>query len=619
MEIEEEESIVETPSNGPLVPSTKSKQPCLARQGSASCVIDNSCVLIFGGEDDAGCYKDCWKFDVVTETFEFLGNGPSDFSERSYHTVTYMGNGLVWIIGGTKKNVVSVSSRMVQKIVGDVWMFDIKQHTYKPAVLEGDVDALIRTSHGACVHPLSDSKILIFGGYSYSEGFKKGQWMNDVVEVDTRSMVCRRLDAGNPPTPRGYMSFTRVDKVCVSLFGRSSGRVAQLVPSSKCIAVYDPSVNAWKEECGRGQVPDARCNHRVSVDGDTIFVFGGKLDRSKGSQEVPVVSVLSYVKRHKAYRWSSVLVAREGAGAADGITDRYSHVQEIVDGKLYVMGGYSEKMLVGDWGVMTISQKKRRNQQRRFDIHGVPKRLCDPSQMVSRISESHEVLESIEKRRNVHHIDLEKELQITDDKWKEASRECGFWKQVAEEEREKFNKVSGLLVDKEQECDGLMSAVNSFMTVVTETFGQGVTLSHGLEYIRQQIRAQQATSSELRRLRYELEQSKQEKEEMQDKFKAVLDERAKQCKDVGQAYKELERKMEGKVQELEKQLELIRTDLSSKMNEINNLEDERSHLASTCHDLEQRVHQLRAEVSSRQDDYTRLMEKMNKVKSMLIE
>jgi hypothetical protein len=606
---------VETPSD-PLVPSTKSKHHCLARQGSASCVIDDSFVLIFGGEDDAGCYKDCWKFEVATETFEFLGNGPSDFSERSYHTVTDMGNGVVWIIGGTKKKVMSSSSRVVQKIVADVWMYDIKQKVYRLAVLEGDVDALMRTSHGACVHPLSDSKILIFGGYSYSEGFKKGQWMNDIVEVDTCAMVCRRLEAGNPPTPRGYMSFTRFGKVCISLFGRSSGRVAQLVPSSKCIAVYDPAENAWKEECGRGQAPDARCNHRVSVHGDSIFMFGGKLDRSKGSQEVPVVSVLSYVKRYKAFQWSPVLVSR---GAADGITDRYSHVQEIVNGNLYVMGGYSEKMLVGDWGVMTISKKRQRNHQHCFDIHGIPKRLCDPSQTVSRISDSHEVLESIEKRQKVHHLDLKKELQITDDKWKNASRECAFWKQVAEEEREKFNKASELLVNKEKEFDGLKSVVNSFMAVVTETCGQGVSLSHGLEYVRQQIHAQQATSSELRRLKYELEQSKMEKEEMQDKFKAVLDERAKQCKEVGEAYKDLERKMEGKVQELEKKLALINTDLRSKMNEINNLEDERSHLASTCHDLEQRVHQLQADVSSRQEDYTRLMEKMNKVKSMLIE
>ena len=72
----------------------------------------------------------------------------------SYHSATLIG-GKVWLVSGGD----------AETVFGDCIVFDPEACTYERPSLRGDLGLLMRTAHGACVHPQRPECLLLFGGY----------------------------------------------------------------------------------------------------------------------------------------------------------------------------------------------------------------------------------------------------------------------------------------------------------------------------------------------------------------------------------------------------------------------------------------------------------------------
>lgn len=250
----------------------KRKTSSRGRQASeaSECVL-----LLFGGERGKKpalqLFSDVWMFDPETLDCSYLGKAPASFTKRSYFTATYI-DGVVWLVGGkTDDDIVS----------GDtVWLYDVREASWDQMAIEGDQGGRLtrRTAHGACVSPWDDRTIVIFGGYSVRE--QRGEWMSDVLEIDTRVDTSH---TGRSPHisfekqydekfARAYMTIDAVDGVCVALFGRKGGKTVR----DPCL-VYDKKRELKVIKVSSNVVP--RYNHRTSVCADGLLIAcGGDFD-----------------------------------------------------------------------------------------------------------------------------------------------------------------------------------------------------------------------------------------------------------------------------------------------------------------------------------------------------
>jgi hypothetical protein len=69
-------------------------------------------------------------------------------------------------------------------------------------------------------------------------------YLNDIVEVNTRTGVVRRLaPAGAPPDPRAYHALAAAGSCCLVLAGRAGS--SRLVKGRQLVAAYDAAANKW--------------------------------------------------------------------------------------------------------------------------------------------------------------------------------------------------------------------------------------------------------------------------------------------------------------------------------------------------------------------------------------
>ena len=620
------------------------------RRGCASCVVKNNdtsenVVLIFGGEDDSRCFRDCWVFEPRSEMLQYLGEAPDTFTPRSYHSATYI-DGVVWIIGGMNK----FSRDPMEQIVADsVWCYDVERRTYVhiPCVSQ---HLMIRTAHGSCVMPRCTTKILIFGGYTYQKdlqvcnndrksdrrvGNSIGEWKNDLVELDTVSKVCSLVETRHPPPPRGYMTFDAIGDVCVSLFGRSKRR---LVPES--IAIYDPLKSEWVNSVQQyGSVPALRHSHRVSkFQENALIVYGGSLEREscKRRTEREIVSILTYHKEHKGFSWHCL--------PFDGNhRHRFSHIQAFLNNSLHIIGGYStdgglreypsnvgrimlespEEDMIQDldtctWLITSVyfapAQVEQESSQ---DLHSVENTfqldesvIPETNETVVSETEEHQLRKrratpcaSLQGRSNGQCINLEQELKISDRKWKNASKECSFWKLLAEEERGKYENASSMLLEKEEEQAHLQSLVRE---------------------LRIQVKAMESeiriSRIELKDMATELEVTKEtmkrEREYTYQELKTKLDERAEQCRQMGEAYKKLQDDTENTVSTLRREKQLIQIDFENLKRQNDSLLVDYTESLKKNEQLEQAVTSLEEKQRSREAHYRQLMQQFEAFTNM---
>ncbi len=618
------------------------------RRGCASCLIKDTTtiseyvVLIFGGEDDSRCYRDCWVFEPTRETLTFLATAPDTFTPRSYHSATYM-HGMVWLVGGMNKFLKDPKEQIV---ADSVWCFDVSRKVFVHAPCESQ-HLLIRTAHGACVMPGCSTTILIFGGYAYQNnshpsstgnGTKEkppgkntmGEWTSDLLELDTVAKACCLQETMHQPSPRGYMTFDAIGDVCVALFGRSRRR---LVPS---ISMYDPSKGEWVNSVPQeGRIPALRHSHRVSkFQHNSLLIYGGSLERDSDLNRgrLEVVSILTYHNEHRGFSWESV--------SFDGEHNRrFSHVQAFLNNSLHIIGGYStqggsrqypsnigrivfetpdEDMMhddiIQDLETCTClitnmyfapAQIDHNLSQ---DLHSLERTLQleesivpETNETVVSESEEHQLKKrrqsvSLQRKNSNHFINLEEELKISDTKWKDASKECSFWKLLAEEEREKYEHASMMLLEKEEEHTQMEGLVRE---------------------LRVQIKAME---SELRVSKVEAKDAvtnlkdikdvmRKEREQTYQELKTKLDERADQCKQIGEAYQKLQSDTEKTIASLRMDNKLLQVDLETAKRQHDTLLAEYQESLRRNEELEQSLTKLEARERRKSTQYAQLLER----------
>lgn len=515
------------------------------------------------------------------------------------------------------------------------------------ACCSGETDALSRTGHGACVKPKNGDTIVIFGGYSVTPGRRRGgTWRNDIVELDVCTRTCRSVNARNPPTPRAHMTFHRVGNFCISIFGRSGAKT--LISKHKCLAVYDPSTQTWlNETSGKGDVPTARYSHVSSVLGSNIIVFGGVLDKADSGGNTGTVSVLHVDQKKKCFSW-----LKGGSKREECIHHRVGHVQNIIDDTLYIMGGFYQhsyhvdviilKFFIGETSFNCV--------------------MCDSGISISEsaISETEDPISCSKdtakrQRRTLDALHwemnglsslrterapkgsvayLEKELAISDMKWKEAKEESLNWKKLAEEERDKSDRFADKLVHVEHKyltlskslsmlaeffqlgaLDSCYDSIGGFITQQIADYERIQKESKGqLAALREQVQQYQKNQEQLEG---NLAQCRKDSENLESTYKGLLEKSANDMKLLMSRYNQDTSKGKSELKNLRNQIDVLNTDLDMRASYCTDLEKSCTELRTKCTELESTLHDLKVQMRAKEEDSEKLQKKLTAIKQAI--
>ena len=130
------------------------------------------------------------------------------------------------------------------------------------------------------------------------------------------------------PTARKYFAAVAVAGKVYAIGGTSTKEVF-----CDAVEAYDPLSNAWTRVAS---LPEARSCHTAAVVDGKIYVVGGDIDDAEG-EEVTTDRVAVY--EPVADSWQQLAAMP---------TARNSHAAAVVDGKIYVSGGYTKSGVLSD-------------------------------------------------------------------------------------------------------------------------------------------------------------------------------------------------------------------------------------------------------------------------------
>lgn len=145
-----------------------------ARQYHTAVIIGTD-MLIFGGQASAPFLNDLWKFNILTQQWLQLSDGPPG---RIVHTAVAIGSDM-FIFGGRGPG---------SQIYGDTWKYNLPSNTWTQMNISSGPGA--RQSNAAAA---IDGNMLIFGGYN-------GAKLNDLWDVYLKPVTLQLSDALSPTT-----------------------------------------------------------------------------------------------------------------------------------------------------------------------------------------------------------------------------------------------------------------------------------------------------------------------------------------------------------------------------------------------------------------------------------
>lgn len=163
-------------------------------------------------------------------------------------------------------------------------------------------------------------EIYFIGGFDHRENLGGGAPALSTVDVyDTQTNTWHK--AADMPTPR-ISARAAVFSNEIYVFG---GRKEMHGEYTKIVEMYDPRTDTWVK---RRDMPTLRVNFTTAVVDGKIYLIGGTaVDKRIGNQ---VITGLVEVYDPLTNRWEQ---------RADMLTERET-IAEVVDGKIYVLGGY---------------------------------------------------------------------------------------------------------------------------------------------------------------------------------------------------------------------------------------------------------------------------------------
>eukprot|EP00944_MAST-04C_sp_MAST-4C-sp1_P013180 g13180.t1 len=214
----------------------------------------------------------------------------------------------------------------------------------------------VRYSHSTATYKCKDTRfanscLVIFGGYNHANG--KATWLNDLWEINLKTMEFREVHNENSPVARYSASLTPTKSSVAMLFGGNDGglrfQAGRKDPGSYVFGSYMNDLwmlkdFKWTQIIAKHDTrqqplwPQARCGHTGTYfpSDDSILVFGG-LTAPFGVNNKTFVTNELWRYDVKKMKWFDERIG--SLSNAKQPLSRYGHSAVRLSGKLYIYGG----------------------------------------------------------------------------------------------------------------------------------------------------------------------------------------------------------------------------------------------------------------------------------------
>ena len=288
-----------------------------ARKFSAMASLDDTEVLLFGGEDTALLYGDTWTFNKTSLTWKQLDIAADSVPIfRTFHKMALLDAGKVLLFGG-------FTVRNQRKVLpDDTWIFDARPSAWRWVNTSSSVSPPERIGHAMA--SIGDSKAVIFGGNNFG-GHLCDTWVFD-MKTDRWALVPAKT---NVPAMRDSMAMSSLGNGTALLFGGAATPQSAL-GLYRDSWIFDLATGLWTQiNTVAGLSPTARNGHCMSSFGeDTAILYGGAdLENNYLSD------TWLFHKADAGGGWTWTLLLTTSANRA------YSSIAT-ADGSLVVFGGF---------------------------------------------------------------------------------------------------------------------------------------------------------------------------------------------------------------------------------------------------------------------------------------
>uniref|UniRef100_A0A8C5QH50 Multiple EGF like domains 8 n=1 Tax=Leptobrachium leishanense TaxID=445787 RepID=A0A8C5QH50_9ANUR len=242
------------------------------------------------------------------------GGGPGP-SSRYFHATAYNPiRNAMYVLGGLTSSGAS----------SDFWVLNLNtlQWRYEPA-------PVIPTVAGHTLTSRRGSSLLLIGGYSPENGFN-----NRVLEYNVESETWKvGQQTGTPPTGLyGHSTVYHKATDAFYVFGGQRFHVEAVTASPELYSLYYPNLTWSLLAPSQGRKPLSHFFHVAAVLKDTMVVVGGRTEQREYSNKVLFYQI-------NCNSW--IRPNRTDAVLGMPLNESIGHAVAVVDGRLYISGGFN--------------------------------------------------------------------------------------------------------------------------------------------------------------------------------------------------------------------------------------------------------------------------------------
>ncbi len=244
-----------------------------------------------------------------------------DMPTARYDFSTSVVNGKIFAIGG--------QVRLEQDEFGDMVLSKVEM--YDPETDTWEQRADMPTPRSAVSTSVVDGKIYAIGGDQLKKIKRYKGWGLEVKKLPTVEMYDPATDTwtqkADMPTPRSYLSTSVMDRKIYAIGGMSNSNEHGRLET---VEVYDPLTDTWAKA---RDITQARSCTAISVVNGEMYAIGGRGWSGVQNEPDPYLSSVE-VFNPKTNQWQK---------KTEMPTPKTSHTANVIDGKIYVIGGYIEE------------------------------------------------------------------------------------------------------------------------------------------------------------------------------------------------------------------------------------------------------------------------------------
>jgi hypothetical protein len=210
-------------------------------------------VLLFGGWN-GGYLGDTWVYDLSNDTWTEMKPATKPSARHSHAMAMINGKNKVLLFGGYDSGGTS----------GETWVYDLNSNTWTK---KSPVTKPSGREYHAMASVYDDDKVVLFGGYINSSGYKNDTWIYDL----SNNTWTKRTPSTAPSPRKGHeMANVWNTKKIVLFGGNESGN--NVIDDTW---VYDVTANTWTKK-SLSTKPSSRRGHGIAaIHGtDIVMIFG---------------------------------------------------------------------------------------------------------------------------------------------------------------------------------------------------------------------------------------------------------------------------------------------------------------------------------------------------------